>query len=79
LTVGLPGLPPNPAYQDSHGTTVARHGVWNCWAAVDTGWVVSGVDVVRIRSTLFDWISCWASWAARSGLDWVSAVTISML
>src|SRR5215469_671297 len=69
--VGLSGSPPSPAYQDSHGTTVDRHGVPAFWQAAATGFVVSGVDVVRIRSAWFE-MSCCATCAARVGLDWLS-------
>ena len=47
------------------------------WAA--TGLVVSGVEVVRIMSTLFCRISCWATWPARVGLDWLSVTTMLTL
>ena len=47
------------------------------WAA--TGLVVSGVDVVRIRSTLFWSASSWATWPARVGLDWLSVTVILIL
>ncbi len=40
---------------------------------------VSGADVVSMMSTLFWVISCWATWAARVSLDWLSAVKISIL
>jgi hypothetical protein len=53
-----------------HGTCAASH-----WS--DTGFTVSGADVASMMSTLSWVISCWATWAARESLDWLSAVTIS--
>ena len=69
--VGFRGSPPSPAYQDSQGTTVDRHGVPAFWQAAATGFVVSGVDVVRIRSA-WPVMSCCATWAALVGFDWLS-------
>ena len=77
--VGCSGFPPRPAYQDSHGTTVDRHGVPCFSHCAATGLVVSGVDVVRMRSTLFCRASCEATWPARVGLDWLSATMMLTL
>src|ERR1700735_817627 len=77
--VGLSGLPPRPAYQDSHGTTVDRHGMPIFSQTTATGLVVSGVDVVSIMSTLLDWISCSATCPARVELDWLSWTTMLTL
>jgi hypothetical protein len=79
VVVGLCGLPPSPAYQDSHGTTVDRQGVPSFSAAAATGLVVSGVEVVRIMSTLFCRISWRATVDARFGSDWLSCTTILIL
>ena len=76
--VGFSGSPVRPAYQDSHGTTVDRHGVPAFWQAAATGFVVSGVDVVRIRSA-WPVISCCATCAALVGLDWLSWTLILIL
>ncbi len=65
-------MPPRPAYQDSHGTTVDRQGARNFSHAAATGFVVSGVEVVSTMSTWSDSMSCWATWAAVVGLDWLS-------
>ena len=64
--------PPRPAYQDSHGHTVDRQGVPSFSQATATGLVVSGVEVVRIMSTLSCRISCRATTEARLGSDWLS-------
>ncbi len=77
--VGLAGLPPRPPYHDSHGTTVDRHGVPSFSQAAATGLVVSGVEVVRIMSTLFCRISCLATAEARFGSDWLSWTTMLTL
>ena len=73
----LPMVPPRPRNQASQGTMVPRHGTWALSHWSDTGLTVSGADVVSMMSTLFWVISCWATWAARVSLDWLSAVKIS--
>src|SRR6266571_2991443 len=70
VVVGFTGLPPRPTYQDSHGHTVDRHGVPSFSHAPATGLVVSGVEVVRIMSTLFCRIICRATAEARVGFVW---------
>ena len=72
---GLSGLPPRPAYQDSHGTTVDTHGTPCASHTPDTGLVVSGVEVVRMMSTWLFRMSWRATWEARFGSDWLSATT----
>src|SRR5262245_58559208 len=69
---GWPGLAPRPKYQASHGTTVEMHGTPAASQASETGLVVSGVDVVSIRSTASPVISSLATCALRCGLDWLS-------
>ena len=73
--VGWTGLPPRPAYQDSQGTTVDRQGTPCAWQTPATGFVVSGVEVVRIMSTWSVRINWRATWEARLGSDWLSATT----
>src|SRR4051812_44206851 len=75
---GLAGSACRLKYHACHGTTVDRQGVLFCSAIVATGLVVSGVDVVRIRSTLLELMSSWATWPARFGSDWLSFTTRSM-
>ncbi len=74
LNVDFPGvgLPPRLAYQACHGTLPQIVGVPSFSATVATGLTVSGVDEVRIRSTLSVRIAWLASWPARVGSDWVS-------
>ena len=69
---GLAGSGWRARYHDSQGTTVDTQGT--CWAShtVATGLVVSGVDVVRIMSTLFCRMSSRATCDARLGSDWLS-------
>ena len=74
----MPILPPRPRNQDCHGTIVPMQGTCAASHWSDTGFTVSGADVVSMMSTLSWVISCWATWAARESLDWLSAVTISM-
>src|SRR5215467_9409238 len=52
VAVGLVGLPPRPAYQDSHGSLVAAQGTPSVWATTATGLTVSGVDEVSNISAL---------------------------
>src|ERR1035437_7847692 len=73
--VGWTGLPPRPAYQDSQGTTVDRQGTPCAWQTPATGFVVSGVEVVRIMSTWLLVISWRASCGAGWGSDWLCAKT----
>ena len=74
LNVDLPGvgLPPRLAYQACHGTLPQMVGVPSFSATVATGLTVSGVEEVRIRSTLSVRIAWLASWPALVGSDWVS-------
>src|SRR5207248_7757063 len=67
----VPGLPPRAKNQASQGTIVETQGTPLASQTSATGFVVSGVDEVRIRSALFDWISSRATCDARSGLDCV--------
>src|SRR5215831_4209145 len=79
LVVGFCGLPPNPAYHDSHGSLVAAQGTPSVWATTATGLTVSGVDEVINR---FAWplrMSWRASCDARFGSDWLSATTMLTL
>src|SRR6516225_353215 len=79
VVVGLAGLPPRPAYQDSHGSLVAAQGTpWVC-ATTATGLTVSGVDEVSSRSTLLLRISWRASCEARLGSDPLSVTTMLTL
>src|SRR4029077_13282978 len=72
VVVGLAGLPPRPAYQDSHGSLVAAHGTPSVWATTATGLTVSGVDEVSSMSALLLRMSWRASCEARLGSDWLS-------
>src|SRR5215471_19621429 len=72
FAIGLPGLPPRPAYQDSHGSLVAAQGTPSVWATTATGLTVSGVSAVSSMSTLLLRISRRASCEARLGSDWLS-------
>ena len=74
---GAPGLAPRPKYQASHGITVDRQGTPAASHASDTGFTVSGVVVVSMRSILSLLISALASWLARAGSDCVSRSRIS--
>ncbi len=56
-----------------------KHGVCSFSHAVATGLVVSGVEVVRIRSTWLWVMSCWATCAALVGLDWLSCTLMLIL
>ena len=74
---GLAGSACRPKNHACHGTTVERHGTpcaSQIWA---TGLVVSGVEVVTIRSAPSWRISSWATCDARPGSDCVSLTTIS--
>src|SRR5215475_13662650 len=75
VLVGWTGFPPSPAYQDSPGQTVDTHGTPCDCATAATGFVVSGVEVVRIMSTWLFSTSSRATCEARFGSDWLSAVT----
>src|SRR6266516_4377747 len=79
FVVGLPGLPPRPAYHDSHGSLVAAQGTPSVWATTATGLTVSGVDEVSSMSTLLLRMSCRASCDARFGSDWLSTATMLTL
>src|SRR2546423_10335633 len=70
-----PGLPPRAKNHASQGTIVETQGIPFASQALATGFVVSGVDEVRIRSAWLDWISSRATCEARSGLDCVSLTT----
>jgi len=74
LNVDLPGvgLPPRAEYQACHGTLPQTVGVPSFSAVVATGTTVSGVEDVRIRSTLSVRIAWLVSWPARVASDWVS-------
>src|SRR5579884_1455045 len=69
---GFPGFAPRPKYHDSHGTTVATFGTPAASAASAAGFVCSGVEVASRMSTLSEWISSFATCAARVGFDWLS-------
>src|SRR5438477_10913649 len=56
------GSPFRPKNQASHGWTVEIAGTPAASAASETGLFVSGVEVERIRSTLFLLMSSRASW-----------------
>ena len=73
----MPILPPRPRNQDCQGTIVPMQGTCAASHWSETGFTVSGAEVVSMMSTLFWVISCWATWAARESLDWLSAVKIS--
>ena len=73
----VPILPPRPRNQDCQGTIVPMQGTCAASHWSETGFTVSGAEVVSMMSTLFWVISCWATWAARESLDWLSAVKIS--
>jgi hypothetical protein len=73
----LPILLPRPRNQDCQGTIVPMHGTCAASHWSETGFTVSGADVVSMMSTPRWVISCWATWAARESLDWLSAVKIS--
>src|SRR5438034_7300066 len=62
----VPGLPPRAKNHASQGTIVETHGTPFASHTSATGLVVSGVDEVRIRSALLDWISSRATCEARS-------------
>jgi hypothetical protein len=79
VLAGFTGLPPRPTYHDSQGTTVDRHGTPCAWHTTATGFVISGVDVVRIMSTWLFRINWRATWEARFGSDWLSAATMVTL
>src|SRR5262245_23944202 len=64
-------------YHASHGTTVDTHGTPCASHTVATGLVVSGVELVTIRSAWSDRISSRATCDARFGSDCVSLRTIS--
>src|SRR3954470_24847991 len=66
------GSPLRPKNQASHGSTVEIAGTPAASAASETGLFVSGVEVVRMRSTLFLLISSRAIWPARTGSEVVS-------
>src|SRR5215468_12296349 len=72
VVVGLAGLPPRPAYHDSHGSLVATQGTPSVWATTATGLTVSGVDEVSSMSTFLLRTSWRASCEARLGSDWLS-------
>ena len=61
------------------GHTVDRQGVPSFSDAPATGLVVSGVEVVRIMSTLLCRIRCRATADARFGSDWLSCTTMLTL
>src|SRR6266487_5615861 len=67
FAVGLAGLPPRPAYQDSHGSLVAAQGTPWVWATTATGLTVSGVDEVISRFAWLLRMSWRASCDARFG------------
>ena len=72
---GVAGFAWRAKYHASHGTTVETHGtplVSHTWA---TGLVVSGVELVRMRSAWLWLISSLATSDARLGSDWVSLTT----
>src|SRR4249919_2378651 len=79
VVVGSAGLPPRPAYQDSHGHTVDTQGTPCVWATTATGLVVSGVEVVSSMSTLSLRMRLRATCEARLGSDWLSATTMLTL
>src|SRR5512140_1604041 len=69
--LGFFGSAWRPKYQDCQGTTVDRHGTPCASHVCATGFVVSGVDVVRTMSAPPS-TSCWATCAAWFGSDWLS-------
>src|SRR6202049_1956779 len=74
---GWPGWAPRPKYPASHGTTVEMQGTPAASEASETGFTVSGVEVVSMRSTFCCEIRSPATCAAVVGVDWLSRVTIS--
>ena len=60
------------------GTTVDRQGILYCSHVVATGIVVSGAELVKIRSTP-ELISSWVTWTATLPSDCVSFSVISIL
>src|SRR5438128_3149743 len=75
--VDWPILPPSPRYQACHGTTVEMHGTPAASHAAETGFTVSGVDVVSMRSTFWLWIRSCATCEPTDGVDWPSRESIS--
>jgi hypothetical protein len=65
-------LAPRPKYHACHGSTVDMQGTPAASHASETGLTTSGVDDASIRSTVLALMSSLATWAARSGLDWLS-------
>src|SRR5262249_31878565 len=63
-------------YHASQGTTADTHGTPWLSQTVATGLVVSGVELVTIRSAWFCRMSSRATCDARFGSDWVSLTTI---
>ena len=76
---GLAGSACRPKNHACHGTTVDRHGTPCVSHTVATGFVVSGVELVTIRSAWSCRISSRATSDARFGSDWVSFTTMSTL
>ena len=72
------GSPLRPKNQGCQGATVEMHGTPFASHVSDTGFVMSGVSLTRIMSTLCLRIRSWATVAARFELDCASAVMISM-
>ena len=66
---GSPGLAPRPKYHASQGTTVEMHGTPAASHASETGFTVSGVEVVSIRSTPSVLMRSLATCEARCGSD----------
>src|SRR5207253_4020776 len=56
----VPILPPRPRNQDCQGTIVPMQGTCAASHWSETGFTVSGAEVVSMMSTLFWVISCWA-------------------
>src|SRR5277367_438428 len=72
-------LPVKPPHHASHGQTVERQGTPAPSHTALTGIVVSGAELVTIKSTPLDWISSVATWPAMDGSDWLSFTMISIL
>src|ERR1019366_4007269 len=75
---GVMEAPEKPPQYASQGTTVARHGTWAASQVVLTGIVVSGAELVKMRSAP-PLIKPWVTWTATFGSDWVSTSVISIL
>ena len=61
---GVIDVPVKPPQYASHGTTVDRHGTWAASHVMLTGMVVSGAELVTIRSApplIRPWVTCTAT------------------